>query len=214
LPSGSDPEDECLASPVEQCGVAGTGCDGEGSCRLYADGEPCADAGCADGVQWDGSTCDGAGQCLPGQASECGAYACNTQGTACNDSCAVSGDCAPGFSCQPPSCVGCPPPSVESAGYCWVIALDSGENDSQACARIGTETPGYTVSGLMWNAELMADVTWKLGCTNLGLTNCCAPSLWYYPADDTCETHALDQEFVNYGSWDPAMNVGVYACFL
>jgi hypothetical protein len=47
------------------------------------------------------SLCDGSGTCVSGTASDCGAYRCRDDGTACHASpCVDSNDCSSGNACQ------------------------------------------------------------------------------------------------------------------
>lgn len=84
-------------------------------------------------------------------------------------------------------CGPCPAGSVDSAGYCWVVNM--GETSASAtCARVGLTGSNGFVTGLQWTPAILADVSNKLGCVNLGDTGCCAQSMWYQANNNTCFT--------------------------
>jgi len=91
--SGTDPTGTCTSAGAVSCGTTGF-CDGKGGCDLYPAGTPCAPPSCAAGmaVQTLGRACDGLGTCKPASTQPCTPYACN--GTTCNATCTVDGDCA------------------------------------------------------------------------------------------------------------------------
>ncbi len=67
-----------------------------GTCQLSAAGAVCAAGTCDTTMnqQTAASTCDGAGTCATGAITSCGFYACATDLTACNTSCASDTDCS------------------------------------------------------------------------------------------------------------------------
>ncbi|HSZ82547.1 MAG TPA: hypothetical protein VLA14_09700 [Polyangia bacterium] len=80
--------------PCLSCGVATF----EGACHANAAaaGAVCAPPSC-DAVmnqQAAASTCDAAGTCVPGATTSCGLYACMTDLSACNTTCATDLDCS------------------------------------------------------------------------------------------------------------------------
>jgi uncharacterized protein (TIGR03382 family) len=73
-------------------------CDGKSnSCVYAAAGVSCAEPGCTQGASHV-SSCNGQGECVLGQPTSCGAYACG-QGT-CRLSCASDTECASGYVCN------------------------------------------------------------------------------------------------------------------
>lgn len=103
---GTDPDGECVASPVATCGANGTGCSGtSNACNLYPGGTQCQPGFCANAVQSAPSQCNGNGQCNPGPGLPCAPFGCNAAGTSCASSCSNFEPCAPGFVCQGGNCV-------------------------------------------------------------------------------------------------------------
>ncbi len=103
----------------------------------------------------------------------------------------------------------CPSPSIEAAGYCWIKQINASEIAAAACARIDKTRTRRQVP-ITWDTALMREVTGKLGCTNLGVTGCCSPSLWYDPGSDSCFTYRFDSFYQNYGYL--GTSAGVYLC--
>ncbi len=98
IDAGSDPGNECAATGAETCGTIGA-CDGSGACALHGSVAVCAAAACSSGVASAAANCNGAGACLPGPTTACGAYGCAA--TACRTKCNQNSDCASGFRCSP-----------------------------------------------------------------------------------------------------------------
>jgi hypothetical protein len=110
------------------------------------------------------------------------------------------------------TCGACPAGSVDSAGYCWVVHIS--EPDAPAtCARVGLTGINFSVPGLQWTPEILADVSAKLGCTNLGDTGCCATSMWYDTSTDACFTHnfSADSGGADFFNWSGELNTGQHA---
>jgi hypothetical protein len=71
-PPGTDPLDQCPQDSRATCGHDGA-CDGQGACRRWVAGTPCAAPGCASSTQVvSARSCDGAGVCQPGTVTPCG----------------------------------------------------------------------------------------------------------------------------------------------
>src|SRR5215472_6765073 len=112
----------------------------------------------------------------------------------------------------------CPAGSVESAGYCWVV--NQGEPSATAtCARVGLTGSNGFVAGLTWTPEILADVSSQLGCTDAGDTGCCAQSMWFNLASNTCFTDnfSADVGGASFFNWSgqrvgPPGNFAVDAC--
>ena len=85
-------------------------CEGEGACGATCDGATtdacvfavesttCAPASCSLGQARGVSTCDGAGTCRPGEAKDCGTYAC--EDAACVVECTLDAQCVNGNTCE------------------------------------------------------------------------------------------------------------------
>ena len=103
--AGTNPRNECAATAQSTCGDDGF-CDGGGACRKWAAGTVCLAAACANATVTAASTCSGAGVCNAGAATSCGAYKCDTAGSACRTTCAIDADCG-GF-CSATACFAAP----------------------------------------------------------------------------------------------------------
>jgi cysteine-rich repeat protein len=101
VPAGEDPRNSCPEDGQNTCGRDGT-CDGDGACRLWADGTACAAAACVSGTASGARTCNGTGVCRPVVTRACAPYAC--RGTICGTQCSGTGDCAPSAYCQSGTC--------------------------------------------------------------------------------------------------------------
>jgi hypothetical protein len=129
----TDPGNDCPAEAPSTCGRAG-GCNGSGACRLYPSGTQCSGTSCTGQVQTDARTCDGFGTCKPPASSRsCAPYLCVAN--ACPTSCASSGTCQPGFSCQGPVCS-----ASNGLALLWRFEENSGTSaaDSSGNSRTGT----------------------------------------------------------------------------
>ncbi|MGC4119635.1 MAG: thrombospondin type 3 repeat-containing protein [Myxococcales bacterium] len=80
-------------------------CDGTSAetCAFAGETTSCGAAVCNDGVATAEPKCDGAGSCLAGAESSCGAYACGAD--ACKTACSDPSDCAEGYACVGTTCV-------------------------------------------------------------------------------------------------------------
>lgn len=192
----------CVGGDPRDCSNLTQGCN-IGVCET-------ASGACITQTVMNGQLCDDLNACTTGETCDNSVCSNGTAVTTCEltgDGCCPSNcDATNDLDCQNP-CL--PYPHV--SGFCWVVALNEQETHSAACARI-SKTPTVTqVTALPWTQQLMNQVTTALGCINLGVTNCCAESLWYYPATNECETHNYGTAYWNYGSWNTG-NVGVYTC--
>jgi hypothetical protein len=96
----TDPDAECEASPMSECGPNGQGCNGDAfdsGCDLWAAGTACGDTSCQDGIV-AGDVCDGEGTCEESAGTSCEPYTC-ADGTTCASSCDGDEDCIEGFFC-------------------------------------------------------------------------------------------------------------------
>ncbi|HEY0710716.1 MAG TPA: hypothetical protein VGG33_28185 [Polyangia bacterium] len=79
--AGTDPDEECATDAPNTCGKTGV-CDGQGACRLYADGTSCGTGCCEAGGSRDTRVCSfvcRAGRCdrtNPVEADSCGGFSC------------------------------------------------------------------------------------------------------------------------------------------
>ncbi|MDX2024687.1 MAG: hypothetical protein SF187_30875 [Deltaproteobacteria bacterium] len=104
VPAGEqDPAKVCTADGVASCDRDGM-CNGSGGCRLYAAGQVCAGATCVNGTATGVSKCDGKGECQKGAVRACDAYKCNSDGTACFESCTDNSQCVSPRVCVGTSC--------------------------------------------------------------------------------------------------------------
>ncbi|MEP7120259.1 MAG: hypothetical protein ABJE95_05075 [Byssovorax sp.] len=96
-----DPDNEC-ATTGAVCDSTGA-CDGAGACTAKkSPGFPCAPGSCSGSLALDPSTCNGAGNCVPGGSTPCPA---GCLGTICMTSCSDDTACAPNGYCVVPTCV-------------------------------------------------------------------------------------------------------------
>ncbi|MCC6213826.1 MAG: hypothetical protein IT376_03085 [Polyangiaceae bacterium] len=118
----TDPDSECADQGASGCGFNGT-CSGVGSCGYYASGTACGTTTCTSGTQ-TGSSCDGAGACVPSQTTPCAPYVCsgNACGTSCADDagCVASAYCSSANACTPDEAngVACTKDSMCTSGNC------------------------------------------------------------------------------------------------
>lgn len=96
---GTDPKGSCIQEAPDTCGHYG-GCDGAEQCLLWPAGTPCSEEVCQGSILQHAGECNGSGACQGGSATSCGAYGCNSEGTACLSSCTGPTDCAPGYICH------------------------------------------------------------------------------------------------------------------
>ena len=102
VPAGQDPMDGCADTGAPGCGADGL-CDGNGSCRLYANGTICGGGSCSGNTQTLASRCNGAGACVTGSNQDCTPYVC-APGGACLGTCGGNNDCTTGNVCTNASC--------------------------------------------------------------------------------------------------------------
>jgi hypothetical protein len=98
------PTSFCTDHGAASCNTNGK-CDGAGGCQKYADGTACSAARCPAGAAalTLAGACGG-GICSAGPQS-CGGYTCDGV-SSCQTTCALDGDCAPGYYCAGGSCTG------------------------------------------------------------------------------------------------------------
>jgi hypothetical protein len=89
-------------APPSSCGRTGK-CDGRGECQLHPAGTECAPASCRRAREYEASTCNGQGRCVPGASRECnGGFGC--RGDTCAASCAAVGECNESSYCVQGDC--------------------------------------------------------------------------------------------------------------
>ncbi len=101
----------CANQGLLGCGTTGL-CDAFGQCAFQDGSTVCIAAAC-DGNQVDAASfCDGAGHCVPGNVTDCGAFTCDPSGPACFTTCADDTSCSTGNMCDTTdmSCVPIAPP--------------------------------------------------------------------------------------------------------
>ncbi len=103
ITAGIDPEGECSDVGAANCGANGSGCDGNGACRMYPAGTQCGAATCAAGNATAASQCTGNGSCTAGESTLCAPYRC--AGNGCASTCANNAGCIAGYECQGGQCV-------------------------------------------------------------------------------------------------------------
>lgn len=135
-----EPRAQCQVGPViNPCGLR---CDGVSVdvCSYPGQGSACGTLSCRDGEETRTGTCDGSGTCS-GSTRMCGAYACNSAGTACNRSCSTADDCAAGYFCLANECV----PTLGDGRDCEDnAACDSGYCVDGVCCTIDSCPEGAT----------------------------------------------------------------------
>jgi hypothetical protein len=100
-PAGTDPALECATALMSSCGQDGQ-CNGQGACRLWVAGTPCAPASCTGSTATAPSTCDGDGVCNAGASSSCDRYLCS--GMTCGTGCTFDNQCTAGNICLKGAC--------------------------------------------------------------------------------------------------------------
>jgi hypothetical protein len=95
--AGTDPDDNCLASPSSLCQTDGA-CDGLGACRRHPPGTTCSESRCDGNTFTPANTCDGLGGCRPSAAVSCGLNRCG--GPGCLDPCAGDDQCVENAYCD------------------------------------------------------------------------------------------------------------------
>ncbi len=163
------------------CGRDGT-CDGNGACRLAAQGVTCGQSTCTQSALTAAARCSGAGACIPPQgANAClNNYACASS-TACATSCSEDSTtgCALGFECRNGLCVqatvpcgGPACPVANNGGMCCATNPDSmGRASTFTCL-----PPGATCTGSPIVCNSRSDCAAGQYCCLLG--NGCGPAAW------------------------------------
>src|SRR5262249_20292700 len=104
VPAGTDPLNQCTASPRASCGLDGQ-CDGAGNCRMWSVLTSCGPRTCSGDSTVTPSFCNGSGSCNPGISVSCGTYTCQVATGTCYTSCSADAQCAAGFHCKKMKCV-------------------------------------------------------------------------------------------------------------
>jgi hypothetical protein len=113
VPAGTmDPSLTCKSDGMMGCGYTGT-CNDSGGCAFRDGSTICVNATCStagDNLLTSTRFCDGAGHCLDGTVTNCGAYKCSA--AACLTDCADNTSCSSTNTCQPDGSGGtsCAPP--------------------------------------------------------------------------------------------------------
>jgi hypothetical protein len=98
---GIDPRSSCPNDGAASCDRDGQ-CDGQGACRLYAQGVSCGSTTCS-GNRVTGQICNGTGDCVTESGgTDCAPYIC--QSGACNNPCSNNSHCLSGFFCDSGTC--------------------------------------------------------------------------------------------------------------
>lgn len=97
---GDDFKGECPDEGAASCGSDGTGCNGNGDCRVYPNGTQCGGGVCQSDDEHLPDTCDGNRNCNDGGTIICSPYICT--GGHCLTDCDGDGECLTGSYCQNP----------------------------------------------------------------------------------------------------------------
>jgi len=127
---GTDPDTECADEGASSCGSTGAGCNGNAvtpACIQYPTTTTCATATCVDGMFTKARNCDGAGACAQKTTWSCGAYECNSAGTACLTSCQNNDECVEGRICDDGKCVFAQFPGRVAWTKTWLGTEETGE---------------------------------------------------------------------------------------
>jgi hypothetical protein len=123
---GTDPDDECATLPAESCQTTGV-CDGHGACSLWPSGTDCGEAHCSGAILKGAAACNGAGDCIAGQDTDCRPGRCI--GDACVSTCTSHAECDPtGFCGAAGNCL----VDLADGESCEDVVL-AGLNDDPAC---------------------------------------------------------------------------------
>jgi hypothetical protein len=161
ISTGTDPDVECFAQPVAGCDVSGMGCDGAGACRLYATGTVCEAPSCMSAIATGSGSCDGAGSCLAGAQTPCGAYACDASTMGCKTSCAGNGDCTPPATCNLANgTCGNGTVTFDTLNF---MGMTFYPLDTDVCTCCGTTTTAQTANAFCVLAGMTSAVTWTTG---------------------------------------------------
>lgn len=135
----------CTASLPNTCGLDGT-CDGEGSCRLWAQGTVCGASSCMMPAAVSTFACNATGSCQT-MMRNCAPYRCGSEG--CLLACTTADDCAPGFYCGGErTCVAqkaqgqaCTSPAQCAQGFCadGVCCNSTCDGTCSQCALPGSQ---------------------------------------------------------------------------
>lgn len=109
VPAGESPperkDQNCGMSPEEQCGRTGQ-CDGQGACAFWGSDVQCAEPSCEEGVRRSASHCNGMGDCVVDEETECAPVTkCASSGAECATSCEGTDECAGEMVCLDGECV-------------------------------------------------------------------------------------------------------------
>jgi len=167
LPAGQASA-ECPADPVSSCGGAGF-CSGARSCALYTSGTVCAPASCLSAtVAAAADTCNGGGACVDAGTTDCAPYGCNTASGACRTSCALTSECAAGFTC--------------SGGTCRLVKAAG-----QACGADGECGSGFCTDGVCCGSRCAGTCE---KCNQAGGLGVCNAIAFGQDPDNECPTDA------------------------
>jgi hypothetical protein len=98
------PRAACEVAPDPICGKASCSGSVPRACSFTAPGSNCGSL-CANSLLTE-STCNGAGQCVTGVASQCtGGFACESAESCRSSACVSTSECAAGFTCAQGRCV-------------------------------------------------------------------------------------------------------------
>jgi hypothetical protein len=93
---------QCMATADMACDA--TDCDAASGACVYPAGSACGTPASCVGNSLTAAACDATGACNSSTATCAKNLACNDGGTACNTTCTVLADCAPGFYCFNSAC--------------------------------------------------------------------------------------------------------------
>ncbi len=151
IPSGQDPDNECVFQPQANCGTTGS-CSGFASCQLYPANAECQAATCAaDGTSViNQDVCDGSGSCIDKGMTLCGGFACSagacTNLKVIGSSCLNNAECGSGFCADGKCC------NSACVGPCDVCAAGLGASADGMCTNTtGAGSPScapYVCKGL------------------------------------------------------------------
>jgi formylglycine-generating enzyme required for sulfatase activity len=157
---GSDPLEDCPEEPDYTCGTTGV-CDGLGACEFWSSDIDCAASGCMGDVFLSASYCDGQGQCVASDMTNCSPYVCDSE-IGCRESCTVDEHCVEGARCiaDPqteelaciPSCEGYCGETNPLGCFCDSSCASSGDCCTDVCSHCewfwcGPSTCGGSCSG-------------------------------------------------------------------
>ncbi len=109
--TATDPDGDCADEGAVSCGLDGT-CNGTGGCARYPSGTVCGPSSCTGGMETNEATCNGVGQCQPGQVLACAPFDCGQD--RCLNGCDLDDDCLSGSYCKSGTCT----TKVTQGGVC------------------------------------------------------------------------------------------------